>query len=158
MGKLSAPGMVMDAKASASSSPPGLHDAEKRPKSTMARVIVAVVVVVVVLALALGLGLGLGLKHSKSHSPSSTSSPGNGTNSTNPSADALASLAVPPWRQNTEDYTLDFTDWDLNAPPTTREYHWTFTEVELAPDGRTGILPPPTQTDHDRCESHHDGH
>lgn len=88
--------------------------------------------VLVVLALALGLGLGLGLKHH--HNPSSGPSATNSTNSTTPSEPSDASESVPPWRRATLDYTLDM-DWDINAPPTTRVFNLTLSEIDAAPDG-----------------------
>jgi hypothetical protein len=84
------------------------------------------IVVAVILALALGLGLGLGLmRHHQG-----------GTSSLNSSAeDSQASSNVQPWRRNTEDYLLDFQNWDLNAAPTTRSYNFTVSEIAAAPDG-----------------------
>jgi FtsP/CotA-like multicopper oxidase with cupredoxin domain len=94
-----------------------------------------VVVLIVVLALALGLGLGLGLKHSnKSNSDTSSGSPLPSSPEI-PSEDSQASLSIPPWRSNVEDYTLDIANWDFNAPPTTREYNFTLSEIQLSPDG-----------------------
>ncbi|EXJ58514.1 hypothetical protein A1O7_05940 [Cladophialophora yegresii CBS 114405] len=100
------------------------------------RVYLAIVLVlVVVLALALGLGLGLGLKHSsRSNSDDSPGSPLPSSPQT-PSEDSQASLSVPTWRSNVEDYTLDTASWDFHAPPTTREYKFTLSEVQLSPDG-----------------------
>jgi hypothetical protein len=87
--------------------------------------------VFVVLALGLGLGLGLGLKHY-----------GDKTTSTRPSASPAPSPAVyntplgnQSWRRNTSEYTLDMTGWDLNAPPTTRSWNFTLSEIEAYPDG-----------------------
>ena len=34
-----------------------------------------------------------------------------------------------------DDYTLDIASWDFNAPPTTREYNFTLSEIQLSPDG-----------------------
>jgi hypothetical protein len=83
--------------------------------------IVGIVAILITLALALGLGLGLGLK--KKHS-SSTSS-----------VDSISSLNVQPWRQSTLEYDLSFSDWDLNAPPQTRSYNFTVSEININPDG-----------------------
>lgn len=33
------------------------------------------------------------------------------------------------------DYSLDM-NWDLNAPPTTRVYNLTVSEIQAAPDGK----------------------
>jgi FtsP/CotA-like multicopper oxidase with cupredoxin domain len=93
------------------------------------------VVVVVVLALALGLGLGLGLKHHSKTSSSNSSTPPPPSSPPTPGEESQASLSVPPWRTNVEDYTLDIASWDFNAPPTTREYNFTIDETELSPDG-----------------------
>lgn len=39
-----------------------------------------------------------------------------------------------------EDYTLDIAGWDFNAPPTTRTYNFTISEMELAPDGVSRMI------------------
>jgi hypothetical protein len=92
------------------------------------RLLVFVVIGLVILALALGLGLGLGLKHSKSKSSSS------GTNNDN--GPSLSSLGTQDWRRSTLDYNLDLKGWDFNAPPTTRSYNLSLTEIAAAPDGK----------------------
>jgi hypothetical protein len=108
-----------------------LSKASRRRRTSLA----VAVVVVIVLALALGLGLGLGLKRSgKEASGNSSGSPSPPTPQT-PSENSQASLALPLWRSNVEDYTLDIASWDFNAPPTTREYNFTIAEIELSPDG-----------------------
>lgn len=127
--------------AASETSPPGFLDKgnkERRSdkyaqhrKNSCVWILIILGTVVVVLALALGLGLGLGLKKSSS-SPINSSTIEGG----NASAESYASEYVPPWRSNTKDYQLDFTDWDLDAPPTTRSYNFTLGETELAPDGR----------------------
>ncbi len=96
-----------------------------------------VTILVVVLALALGLGLGLGLRHSSKANPvNSSGSPSPSPSSPQiPSKDSKASLSVPPWRSNVEDYTLDIASWDFHAPSTTREYNFTLAEIQLSPDG-----------------------
>ncbi len=86
----------------------------------------------IVLALGLGLGLGLGLKQNGEKStplkPSATplSSPAGGYN---------APVGDESWRRNTSEYTLNVTGWDLNAPPTTRSWNFTLSEIEAYPDG-----------------------
>jgi|SRR5271155_3152877 len=124
---------------------PLLDNGKNGPRRRSYLFIGGAVAILAVLALALGLGLGLGLRSKKhSNAPSAATpsavTPGNGTNSSTTISDSHASPYVPPWRMNTEDYILDMTDWDLNAPPTTRIYNFTFSEVDLAPDGR--ILEP----------------
>lgn len=117
-----------------SSSPQGREVKEQiapaAPKTSRKRLLVIVLlsaVLSVVIALGLGLGLGLGLKHH-----GSSFAPSNGTSSPvayNPP------LGNEPWRRNPSEYTLDTTMWDLNAPPTTRVYNFTISEVEGFPDG-----------------------
>lgn len=96
------------------------------------------VVVVVILALALGLGLGLGLHHHHSAASSaSTSSPASSAPSSKPfgpSTPANATLDFTDFRKNAANFNLSM-DWDLNAPPTTRVYNFTISEVQAAPDG-----------------------
>ena len=102
-------------------------------------VIGVIAAALLVLALALGLGLGLGLhRHHLVSVASTTGNGGSGTNGSNSSTtplDSYASLNVPSWRLNTEEYNLDLANWDLDAPPTTRTYDWTISETDLAPDG-----------------------
>lgn len=104
----------------------------RRKSSPLSRVGVIAIVLAVVLALALGLGLGLGLRSKGLSSHHPTSAAGNGA-----SSDSQASQSVPPWRLNTEDYSLDISHWDLDAPPTSRVYNFTLAEIELAPDGKS---------------------
>lgn len=128
---------------STSPSPPQPVSEKDVPKQRRASPVSPVLVgglvaaVVIVVALALGLGLGLGLhkhvRHSSAGANGTTAT--NGTNSSTTPSDSLASLEVPPWRLNTEEYNLDMTSWDIDAPPTTRSYNFTLSEIELAPDG-----------------------
>ncbi|OAL33415.1 hypothetical protein AYO20_07271 [Fonsecaea nubica] len=110
----------------------GVHSKGSRRTTYL---VFSVVVVVVVLGLALGLGLGLGLNHSNKGQSKSTAGAPSSSNSSSPTEDSHASLLVPPWRSNVEDYTLDMAGWDFNASPTTREYNFTIDEIELSPDG-----------------------
>ena len=97
-------------------------------RSSIGRPLIVAIAIVVILALALGLGLGLGLKkHKKSSSQDSSGSS---------SENSHASLDVPSWRRSTEDYALDMTKWDINAPPTVRTYNFTVSEITIAPDGK----------------------
>jgi hypothetical protein len=88
-------------------------------------ILLGTIAVIVILALVLGLGLGLGLKK---HHNAAAASPSN-------SPPSLSSLGVEPWRNSTKEYALDFSNWDLNAPPTTRMYNFTASEITIAPDG-----------------------
>src|SRR4051812_35569774 len=91
-------------------------------------------VTVVVLVLVLGLGLGLGLKKHADKAPAQ--SQGTGGNASSPSTpNSYASQDLTPLRLDTKDYSLDMTDWDIAAPPTTRTYNFTLSEIEAAPDG-----------------------
>jgi flagellar basal body-associated protein FliL len=101
--------------------------APPRKSHSLRNLLIALIAIVIVLALALGLGLGLGLKHRKSAQQSP---------STATTEDSLASSAIQPWRQSTKDYSLNFTNWDINAPPTTRVYNFTISQAQIAPDGR----------------------
>jgi hypothetical protein len=101
----------------------------ERKKSRRPGLLLATVATVLILALVFGLGLGLGLKR-KHHGEGLTSGSGTAT-----AGDSLASIAVQPWRRNTEDYALDFDSWDLHAGPQDRNYNFTVSEVTLAPDG-----------------------
>lgn len=88
----------------------------------------------IVLALALGLGLGLGLKRQDNSAlaaaPSTTilASP---TPTPSPSG---VPTPLQPWRLDTLEYNLDLS-WNINAPPTTRVFNLTVSEIEAAPDG-----------------------
>lgn len=126
-------------KASQAPSPPssdvsGEKDGQKRRRSYLF-VGGITVVAVVVLALALGLGLGLGLKK---HSAKATGQPqGSGGNASSPTPpNSYASPDLTYLRLDTKEYNLDMTDWDISAPPTTRTYNFTLSEVDAAPDGR----------------------
>ena len=99
---------------------------KKRAERRTGLLIVVALAIIVGLALALGVGLGIGLKRHHNNA-SSTSSPSNG--------DSGSSQTVESWRQATENYMLDMTSWDLNAPPTTRSYNFTVSEITIAPDG-----------------------
>ena len=131
--------MADDSDPDANAAPVGQTGLKNAPATAPPRkasivVIVGAFVLVTILALALGLGLGLGLKH---HHHASTSS----TPSATPSGGQVPSFSsfdVQPWRQNTEDYTLDLKNWDFNAAPTTRVYNFTVTEGTGAPDGNDG--------------------
>lgn len=86
-------------------------------------------IVFVVIALGLGLGLGLGLKHHGNNS---------NVNASNSTASASPAPAVEPsWRRNTSEYELDMTTWDINAPPTTRYFDFTLSQIQGSPDGKT---------------------
>lgn len=108
------------------------------PKTSRKRLLVIVllsIVLFVVIAPGLGLGLGLGLKHHGSNF-----APSNGTSSPlayNPP------LGNESWRRNPSEYILDTTTWDINAPPTTRAYNFTISEVEGFPDGEQQISQKP---------------
>lgn len=39
-----------------------------------------------------------------------------------------------PFRRDPSDYVLD-NGWDVHSTPTTRNYNWTISEIEAAPDG-----------------------
>lgn len=91
--------------------------------------------VVVVLALSLGLGLGLGLEHSNaSTSSGSTSASTAAASSTNTSqwGDYSATFVARDQLVNPADFVLAEA-WDASAPPTTREFNWTVTEVWANP-------------------------
>ena len=132
--------MMEDRKASPAPSPPlsdvsGEKTGQKRRPSW--HLIGGIIIVaVIVLALALGLGLGLGLKK---HSNKATARPqGTAGNASSPAPpNSYASQDLTPLRLDTKDYDLDMTEWDIAAPPTTRTYNFTLSEVEAAPDGRT---------------------
>jgi len=104
--------------------------------------LVGVVFFSIVFALALGLGLGLGLKHHNNSAlaaaPSATlpaSSPvGTPTTSGTPTPGGTPSSPLQPWRLDTLDYNLDLS-WNVSAPPTTRIFNLTLSEIEAAPDG-----------------------
>ena len=84
------------------------------------------------IALALGLGLGLGLKKHGSNTAGSSSSPA--ASATPSGTPSQASGTVESWRRDTLEYNLDMS-WDINAPPTTRLFNFTMTEIQAAPDG-----------------------
>lgn len=84
----------------------------------------SILALVVILALALGLGLGLGLKHKKNDSKASSTS-----SSKYPFIDR--SKLVDPAQM-----TLS-RDWDVNEPPTTREYFWELSRINANPGGVT---------------------
>jgi hypothetical protein len=96
-----------------------------------------ILLVILVLALALGLGLGLGLKHGMhAHSPS---------NSTN-------DVKVVPRNQLVDPSQLVLSpSFDVNAPPQSREFNWSLSEIISDPTGTSknmlvvnGISPGPT--------------
>ena len=108
--------------------------------SPVKKILLIVAAVLVVLALALGLGLGLGLRNS---SKSASNSPQvNSTHPTPAAQDSHASEFVPSWRSHVNDYNLDLANWDLDAAPTTREYHLALGEATIAPDGTMAALRP----------------
>ncbi|KAK7903304.1 hypothetical protein LTR67_001322 [Exophiala xenobiotica] len=124
----------------------GTHaDDETRHRPSTSRTktsVLTIAILIVVLALALGLGLGLGLRHhhkaSSGASPSSSPSSSNSSSSnasSNAAPSSQASFSIPPWRSNVDDYTLNITGWDFNAPPATRTYNFTISEARIAPDG-----------------------
>jgi hypothetical protein len=92
-------------------------------------------VVFVVIALALGLGLGLGLKHHHNESPAATTSSSPTPTPSSSPINSTASETLQSWRRDTAEYDLDMS-WDLNAPPTTRIFNLTLSEIQAAPDGR----------------------
>ena len=81
-------------------------------------------VLFVVLSVGLGAGLDLGLRHNGKSVPSSTS----------PSAPAPSS-ELPSWRRDPSEYILDMDSWDINEPPTTRNFDFTVSKIEGYPDG-----------------------
>ncbi|KAF2669115.1 hypothetical protein BT63DRAFT_401225 [Microthyrium microscopicum] len=101
-----------------------LPTARKSRFSRLCCCILLVAAFIVVLGLALGLGLGLGLKHRTS---TTESSPATGS--------SQASNQIQSWRRSTLDYALDLSGWDFNAPPTTRVYNFTASEIAAYPDG-----------------------
>jgi hypothetical protein len=96
-------------------------------------ILLASAIVFIVLALGLGLGLGLELKHNgrQSTAPIPSVSPAPSPAASN------APLGSQSWRRNTSEYILDMASWDLNAPPTTRSWTFTLSEIEAYPDGRS---------------------
>lgn len=109
-----------------------LRETTPKKSSSVGRLLLPAIAVLVILALALGLGLGIGLKkHKNATSNSSAGSSGS----------SYASLDVPSWRRSTEEYALDMTTWDINAPPTVRSYNFTVSEITIAPDGMLLLLP-----------------
>lgn len=89
----------------------------------------------VVLALALGLGLGLGLKH---HDNSALAAAPSTTIVVSPTPTVLPTgtpVPLQPWRLDTLEYNLDLS-WNISAPPTTRIFNLTVSEIEAAPDGK----------------------
>lgn len=91
-------------------------------------VLVSFILTVLVLC---GLGVALYPKFAVSSSPS------NEGDHEKPQTDVVEYLhetpSVPKLR-DLDEYVLD-QDWDFDAGPTTREYHWTISDAELAPDG-----------------------
>jgi flagellar basal body-associated protein FliL len=104
--------------------------ASSRKRNPLKKIVIIIIAIIIILALTLGLGLGLGLKHHKA-SPSTQ----------NEDSDSLASSNVQSWRESTESYALDFTNWNINAPPTTRIYNFTIGQTQIAPDGKIIDLP-----------------
>ena len=102
-------------------------------------VMASALAIFIVLALALGLGLGLGLTRDKNTSITSLPSTTSAASPTSSTAAAPSSTPTPidPLRRGTLDYNLDMS-WDINAPPTTRIFNLTLSEIEAAPDG--GLL------------------
>jgi hypothetical protein len=131
--------VMADQKASPTPSPPlsGVSDEKGIGKRTRPWFLVGSITVaaVIVLGLALGLGLGLGLK--KHSNKASTQSPGVVANSSSPNAPySYASSNISSLRSETQNYNLGMTDWDIAAPPATRTYNLTLSEIDAAPDGR----------------------
>lgn len=109
--------------------PPEGSDPKPATKTSRKKLFLLVVIslsLFVILSIGLGAGLGLGLKHNGKSVPSSTSSP-------SPSAPATSTL--PSWRRDPSEYILDMDSWDINAPPTTRHFDFTVSEIEGYPDG-----------------------
>jgi hypothetical protein len=99
--------------------------------------LVGALFLLIVLALALGLGLGLGLKN-RDHS-ALAAAPSSTLVSTTPNPTATSSPSSTPaplqdWRLDTLEYNLDLS-WNISAPPTTRIFNLTLSEIEAAPDG-----------------------
>lgn len=116
----------------------GEKDGQKRQRSYLFVGGIAVAAGVF-LALALGLGLGLGLKkHSATATGQSQGSAGNASSPTPPNSYASQDLTY--LRLDTREYSLDMTDWNISAPPTTRTYNFTFSEVDAAPDGKMALI------------------
>lgn len=95
-------------------------------------------IVFIVITLVLGLGLGLGLRKDHDHS-AATTSPSLAPSSPAPSSSPAdvpsgATENLQSWRLDTSQYNLSM-DWDLNAPPTTRIFNLTISEIQAAPDG-----------------------
>jgi hypothetical protein len=100
--------------------------------------LVGALFLLIVLALALGLGLGLGLKN-RDHSalaaaPSSTLVVSTTPNPTATSSPSSTPAPLQDWRLDTLEYNLDLS-WNISAPPTTRIFNLTLSEIEAAPDG-----------------------
>jgi hypothetical protein len=90
----------------------------------------------IVLALALGLGLGLGLKqHNNSDLAVATPSTTIVASPTPTPSPSGAPTPLEPWRLDTSEYNLDLS-WNISAPPTTRIFNLTVSEIEAAPDGK----------------------
>jgi hypothetical protein len=110
-----------------------------RPASLAALVGCVALFIVVVLALGLGLGLGLGLKR---HSDKSTgANTNNSSTPTPPLTTNNPALGNESWRLPASEYVLDIASWDFNAPPTTRVYNFTLSEIEAFPDGKWDPIP-----------------
>jgi hypothetical protein len=117
------------------------NGAVKEPQASTAShkrwrfLLVGVVFLLIVLALALGLGLGLGLRHNNNNalaSAPSTTVPASPVGTATPTGSPPSPLQ--PWRLDTLDYNLDL-NWNVSAPPTTRIFNLTLSEIEAAPDG-----------------------
>ncbi|KAL1963717.1 hypothetical protein VTN77DRAFT_7921 [Rasamsonia byssochlamydoides] len=104
--------------------------APKTSRKRLLGIVLSSAVLFVVIALGLGLGLGLGLKHNGNNLAAS-----NGTSSPSSSVAYNPPIGNESWRRNTSEYLLDMTTWDINAPPTTRVYNFTISEIEGFPDG-----------------------
>jgi hypothetical protein len=85
------------------------------------------------IVLALALGLGLGLRHNNSGAlAAATASPSTPAGFPTPTGTPAAPLQ--PWRLDTLEYNLDLS-WNVSAPPTTRIFNLTISEIKAAPDG-----------------------
>ena len=104
---------------------------EKPRRKQLFLIILLSAILFLVITLGLGLGLGLGLKRngSKLTPPKPSAAPVSSPLQYN------ISPGNESWRRNTSEYLLDMTTWDINAPPTTRVYNFTISEIEAFPDG-----------------------
>jgi FtsP/CotA-like multicopper oxidase with cupredoxin domain len=123
---------------SESSSPHGQEIKEQTVRrSSRKRLLIIILlsaILFIIIALGLGLGLGLGLKRNGSNF-----SPSNGTSLPSSPVAYNPPIGNESWRRNTSEYLLDTTTWDINAPPTTRQYNFTISEVQGYPDGEPEI-------------------